>query len=85
MEKIAQTNVTTRVMDVMMLMVPVTQDVTLAGLGTIVIKVMSVLLTIYIYYIQDSAFVCFYFVFFLVLIWWVGVLLFCFCFFSKTL
>ena len=42
LEKIAQTNVTSRVMDVMMSMVPVTWDVTLDGLGTFVIKVVAI-------------------------------------------
>lgn len=46
LEEIAQTNVTTRAMDVMMSMIPVTQDVTLAGLGTIVIKVIVFLFTL---------------------------------------
>lgn len=46
LEKIAQTNVTSRVMDVMMSMVPVTWDVTLDGLGTIVIKVVAFLFTL---------------------------------------
>lgn len=58
LEKIAQTNVTTRVLDVMMSMVPVTLVVTLDGLGTIVIKVVGFIFTLYIYYIQDSPFVC---------------------------
>lgn len=39
LENIVLTNVTTHVMDVMMSMVPVTLDVILAGLGTIVVKV----------------------------------------------
>lgn len=58
LEKIAQTNVTTRVLDVMMSMVPATLVVTLAGLGTIVIKVVVFIFTLYICYIQDSPFVC---------------------------
>ena len=58
LEKIAQTNVTTRVLDVMMSMVPATLVVTLAGLGTIVIKVVVFIFRLYICYIQDSPFVC---------------------------
>lgn len=43
LENIVPTNVTIRVKDVMMLMVPVTRDVILAGLGTIVVKVTDLL------------------------------------------
>lgn len=50
LEKIVQTNVTTRVKDVMMLMVPVTRDVILAGLGTIAVKVKKSLFSFLLHY-----------------------------------